>query len=121
MQTISKAENPAFFSMLRKDYGYRKHRVTIYPCESVTIREPYWSGGSIEAHFTITTGTRAGQFEPRREHLSVPSNGFPQFGGERTVDVLHGRAVVTGGTFQGKPRSWSIYMHPNDVADWDIG
>lgn len=121
MKTLKKADHPAFFAMLRQNYGYRKHRVTVHTCMGVTIREPYWSGGSIDAHFMIRTGTRAGQFEPRRESLSVPSNGFPHFGGERTITIRHGHAVVTGGTFQGKPRSWSLYMHPNDIADWDIG
>jgi hypothetical protein len=111
---VKRADNPKLFKILRQA-GYRKHTVSVYVRASEECRQPYWSGGSREDHYTLDLIN--GNTHPIR----VPGNPWPQPPATIDVETSPGFAVVHGGIFMGKPAHWAIIMHIADAQEFFPG
>lgn len=111
---VTKADNPQLFQKLRQA-GYRKHSVTVNVADKASLTQPYWSGGSKSQHYMLFLNT--GKLNP----LQVAHNPYPQPPAETEVSTAPGMAIVTGGTFRGKPAHWRIVMHIDDAREFFPG
>jgi hypothetical protein len=91
--------------------SYRKHKFSASACDSITLTDTYWSGGTrstyVAVHIdTLKTGP-APQYDP------------PGFGGPRVAphcDIPEGFAIVETGIFCGKPATAHVTLTPADFV-----
>jgi hypothetical protein len=90
---------------------YRKHKVMVRACESVTLHDLNWSGGTrLEYRAVTTEGKLKGTTERWAQCVpwSNPAEGL-------TVPIPQGTIVVSGGHFCGKTATLILYVHPADM------
>lgn len=94
---------------LLRNAGYRKHTIITYSNRgSVTMRQPYWSGGSRDAYYVLNATT--GRLTPIGVSNPTP---WPQPPAEEEFVLTHGAIFVQGGTFCGKPATWILTALPS--------
>lgn len=108
--TIKLSDNPKLKAWLKiAEPGYRKHSVNVVACDTTTIRQPYWDGGSRD---TFSGHKSSGGFVP----LTLATAPWPNTPASREVTLSGDLIVVHGGIFCGKPATLTVYCTPA-VAD----
>jgi hypothetical protein len=115
---IINRKDPKFAALLEivraVDRSYKKHAVIVMHYPSIELTGTYWDGGSRESYALVSLA--AGRLSCIRKY---PQYAPPQFGGPREpvkVNIEPGFAMVTTGTFCGKPATASLTM---SQADFD--
>ena len=90
----------------------RKKKAIITPTTSVTINGLNWSGGSRSVYSAVDLAT--GQIKTAT-HTSNPPPWANPYEGQQ-LEIPRGIAIVSHGTFCGKPATPIIYAHPDDMA-----
>ena len=105
--TVKLKERPDIARIIRAALPkYRKHTATLYEHHTeVTPTGTYWDGGSVTTYYHVTQRGSV-------RHVPAPS-APPQFGGGeiKTFAIPHSDAVVSAGTFRGKPSFATVYLN----------
>ena len=94
-------------------FGYKKRKVWIEPCESVTLRGTNWSGGSRSVYTPMNLADlRVDSRKADEFGRHAPWNN-PYDGAE--VPLSNGLAMVRTGHFCGRESQMVIYVHPSNM------
>ena len=91
--------------------NYRRQKVYIEPCTSVTLRGLNWSGGTKAEYRACTVDGRS---LANKIDMGAPAPWNNQYEGLKIIlppDVL----IVQGGHFGGKTATLRIYVHPDNM------
>ncbi len=90
---------------------YRKREVTIVVCESFTVSDLNWSGGTRSEYRACSpNGNFAGSLD-RYNHMAPWDN----VAEGKSLPTVPGVVVVRSGYFCGKTSQATIYVHPTDM------
>lgn len=109
---MNSIEQPAsLFAHILKPLNYRKRKVYVQACESVTLMDLNWSGGTRSEYRAMTVDGRPlgnslaySALHPANNHAEGASVPLPQ-----------GAIMVRTGYFCGKDSTATIYVHPADM------
>jgi hypothetical protein len=109
-QTVEVKQHPELKRLLQAaDPSYKKHKVSVHVCKSVSMHDTYWSGGT---RYTCTA-VRLDNCKA----VTGPQFNPPNFGGPSpTVEIPVGVAIVKTGIFCGKTAQASIILNPEDAT-----
>jgi hypothetical protein len=106
-----KANDPCVAPLCRI-LGYRRREVIINTCESVTLQNLNWDGGSKDYYHGWEIGT---QNVARGDHLGTPHPMDNEREGTK-VALRAGSAIVRTGVFMGKESMMMINVLPENVG-----
>lgn len=96
--------------MLRGGYSGRKFEAVI--CDSVSLQNTYWSGGTRSSYAVIELDT--GKSSPIANNSAPPQFGI-DYDGE-TITLKPGYAVVEHSIFCGKDMGLTFYIHTDNAG-----
>lgn len=105
-------EYPELLAVIRAAFpSYRKHKVIVSVTDSVELAGTFWDGGSRSSYVAVELASNRSK--------GAPQYAPPQFGGPRVaprVTLPVGVAIVECGTFQGKPATAHVFIHPDNAT-----
>ena len=96
--------------------GNKRKTIFVNVVTEVTLRQPYWDGGSRQSHYYVPKN--AGP-NPRMEVLNVQSLAWPQVG-ESKFSTNDYEMIIEGGISCGKQAFWSVYISPEVAERYDL-
>jgi hypothetical protein len=111
--TITLKDYPVIADAVRRHTRRKKCIVVIRDSGEVEVTAPHWDGGSKDAWFHLA---RSGA----TRHVAHSHSPWPAPPARDTVEITEGGALVSGGTFRGKPAFLTLYIRPQDAEAWGV-